>query len=107
MPKIIHECSKEADLAMLKTDTTWIKQNVQDINKKLDTIIETNNANSTLLSNLNKTVYGNGKDGLDVKVSNIEEYVSEVKGVSSFVKFAAGSGWLFGIVALVISKYFL
>lgn len=72
------QCTKEAELAILRTDSEWIKTELKETVKKLDKMLNILSNGEGKISKLNKSIYGNGKEGIvDIVKSNHDYIISQ------------------------------
>lgn len=89
----------------LKTDVSWIKENLKDISAKVSIMHETFMEGSGKINSLNRRVYGgDGSIGLIEKTELIESYLDKVKGGLTLMKILLGfSGvTLVGVLLFII-----
>lgn len=94
----------EKKVTELKTDNAWLKKTTGDMAKMVSTMHDVFIKGEGKISQLNRTVYGNGHEGLVKKVSGLERDVNQAKGGLRFFKWMAG---LLGVsnLALILLKF--
>lgn len=94
----------EKKVTELKTDNEWLKKTVGDTAKKVSSMHDVFIKGDGKISQLNRTVYGNGHDGLVKKVSGLEKDINQAKGGLLFFKWLAT---LLGIsnMGLILLKF--
>ena len=83
MPEI---CTKEKEITevrdrVVKTDTdvVWIKNEMIKMSKKIDIMHDVFTTGEGKINQLNRTVYGNGVQGLTVDIVDIKEQVENLE----------------------------
>jgi len=88
MVKREHYCVKEKELAILQTDSEWVKQELIAATKKIDKMIDILTKGEGKISRLNKSVYGNGdkENSLSHKVKSNSDYILSQKAQMALIK---------------------
>ncbi len=102
-----HYCVKEKELAILQTDSEWIKKELISATEKIDKMIDILTAGEGKISRINKTVYGNGDKENSVvhRVKINSDYIISQKAQVNIMKLllaVLGSGNAYFILKLLI-----
>lgn len=87
-----HTCNKESEIAILQTDSKWIKQEMLKSMEKIDHMIEVFTKGEGKIAKLNKTIYGNGDKENSVvnKVEKMRDYVTGQKAQLTLLRVGIG-----------------
>lgn len=86
------KCYKEKDLAILQTDSQWIKEELIKTTKKIDEMIHIFTEGEGKISKLNNVIYGNGNKENSIlhKVQYNSDYILGQKAQLKLLKGLIG-----------------
>ena len=95
------DCTKESELAILKTDSKWIKNELIKATKKIDHMVDVFTNGEGKIAKINNTLYGNGnkENSVTHNVKNNSDYILSQKAQLRLIKG--------GIAVLGLSNVFL